>query len=641
MYNASKVEREGDRMYISHIAIKNFRNYRCFNMDLKPFVTIIGENNIGKSNLLDAISLVLTNDMSAHRNRSLEIDDFNIKVLSQFKNELITAQSEEDLEQIVFPEIRVDLYFSDMDLDQEAILEDCWYDNDLKIARISYVYTFKTSKRKKALNDILNIIQDNRDDPNLIELIDFPINGYEYDIVGGIHDHPVDRYDLRMLTMEYLDALRDAKRELNSNSDKKLLFKILNDRDSGQFKIIKEKIIDLEKAIKDDKNVLESLKKDIMDYLERISLQTETSSNKVNFQFTSIELAEILKKIGLQYGDEAVSIDRNGLGRNNLLYMAVVLAHLYEKENTFFRVVAIEEPEAHLCPIVQRHLSKNLKDEENHGKQQLIITTHSTHIASYLDLDKMVVLFKNNEDVCSHYLLEGFGDKAEDKKIIRYLQKWLNATNSTMFFSRKIILVEGIAEEILIPIFYEWEYGITLEKVNCQVVNVNGVAFKNFLEIVKNGYFVRTAVLTDSDEGKKTAQRAKDLKQQYEKDSKKILISITKHSNTFEKEIFQANKGKTDTKNSILRVLKNVRPNKCGDDFSKAQKDNYQTDVLFNCVEDYKSEFAFELSDYLSNQMAMIEDKMKMKKAVDRLKMKKKFVIPEYILEAFNFINEE
>lgn len=157
-------------MYISHIAIKNFRNYRCFNMDLKPFVTIIGENNIGKSNLLDAISLVLTNDMSAHRNRSLEIDDFNIKVLSQFKNELITAQSEEDLEQIVFPEIRVDLYFSDMDLDQEAILEDCWYDNDLKIARISYVYTFKTSKRKKALNDILNIIQDNRDDPNLIEL---------------------------------------------------------------------------------------------------------------------------------------------------------------------------------------------------------------------------------------------------------------------------------------------------------------------------------------------------------------------------------------------------------------------------------------------------------------------------------------
>lgn len=165
---------------------------------------------------------------------------------------------------------------------------------------------------------------------------------------GGIHDHPVDRYDLRMLTMEYLDALRDAKRELNSNSDKKLLFKILNDRDSGQFKIIKEKIIDLEKAIKDDKNVLESLKKDIMDYLERISLQTETSSNIVNFQFTSIELAEILKKIGLQYGDEAVSIDRNGLGRNNLLYMAVVLAHLYEKENTFFRVVAIEEPEAHL-----------------------------------------------------------------------------------------------------------------------------------------------------------------------------------------------------------------------------------------------------------------------------------------------------
>ncbi len=71
--------------------------------------------------------------------------------------------------------------------------------------------------------------------------------------------------------------------------------------------------------------------------MNKISLETETSTNTVDFQFSSIELSEILKKIGMQYGDEAVSIERNGLGRNNLLYIAVILVHLYEKENNFFR----------------------------------------------------------------------------------------------------------------------------------------------------------------------------------------------------------------------------------------------------------------------------------------------------------------
>ena len=140
-----------------------------------------------------------------------------------------------------------------------------------------------------------------------------------------------------MLKVEYLDALRDVKRELNSNSDKKLLYRILNDRDTSSFSLIKEQMLALDNAVKNDKSVLEVLKRDIGNYLNRISLETEMSTNTVDFQFGSIELSEILKKIGMQYGDEAISIERNGLGRNNLLYIAVILAHLYEKENNFFR----------------------------------------------------------------------------------------------------------------------------------------------------------------------------------------------------------------------------------------------------------------------------------------------------------------
>ena len=110
----------------------------------------------------------------------------------------------------------------------------------------------------------------------------------------------------------------------------------MSDRKEEKFENIKSLIIELDKAVKSDKNVLEILRKDIGDYLDKISLETETSNNNVEFMFSSIELSEVLKKIGLQYGDDAISIDRNGLGRNNLLYIAVIMAHLYEKENEYF-----------------------------------------------------------------------------------------------------------------------------------------------------------------------------------------------------------------------------------------------------------------------------------------------------------------
>lgn len=605
-------------MYISKIKIKNFRNLKDFEIELKPFTTIIGENNVGKSNLLEAISLVLSNDISAFKKRKLEIEDFNIQTVQQFKKDMVCNTEE----QIIFPEIRIDLYFKEPDLDQEPIVERCWYDYESKLARISYLYSYKSPKKKEYICKTKQLIKEKGKDA--MEFVDFPIEDYEYSIICGKQDVSVENYWLRMLKVEYLDALRDVKRELNSNSDKKLLYRILNDRDAANFSKIKEQMLALDNAVKNDKSVLEMLKKDISDYLDKISLETETSTNIVDFKFGSIELSEILKKIGMQYGDEAVSIERNGLGRNNLLYIAVILAHLYEKENNFFRVIVIEEPEAHLCPIIQKHLAENLTKEDVKGKQQILVTTHSTHIASYLELKNTVIMYKNRNLIDNHYLLKGFNENiSRDKQSIRYLQKWLNATNSTMFFTRKLIFVEGIAEEILLPVFYQWQYGKSLQKVGCQIINVNGVAFANFLDIVKNGYFVKTAVVTDSDEGKSTEKRADDLKKKY--DSNIIKVCITKNQGTFEKEIFDCNKSQKKKRQFLAEILRVIRPNKCNDAFKEQQIKKFDIDELFECIENYKSEFAFELSEALEKQLVAKKDV---------------FDVPQYIIDAFEFINK-
>lgn len=606
-------------MYICKVAVENFRNFKSFEIELKSFTVIIGENNVGKSNLLEAISLVLSDDIQTYKKRRLEIEDINFEAIAEFKRSIV----EKEIEDIIFPEVRIDLYVKEPNWDQETVIDNWWYDFDNKTARFSYLFSYKSKKRKQFLLEQKENIN-GKSETEAIDYIDFPIEGYEFELLGGASDTQVDRYYLKMLKMDYLDALRDAKRELNSNSDKKLLYKILSDRKEDKFEEIKRLIIELDKAVKKDKNVLQILRKGIGDYLNKISLETETSNNNVEFMFSSIELSEVLKKIGLQYGDDAISIDRNGLGRNNLLYIAVVMAHLYEKENEYFRLVALEEPEAHISPILQRHLSVNIKGEEN-DKQQIIVTTYSTHVASYLDLRSTVVLFKDGKKIRNHYLLSGFNEKkAADKRTIQYLQKWLNATNSTMFFSRKVIFVEGIAEEILIPIFYQWEHGNSLDKINCQVVNVNGVAFSHFLEIVKNGYFIKSAVLTDSDCKKRTEARADELKTKYDSDITRIFV--TEKSDTFEKEIFVTNKGRKTNRAFLAGVLGKVRPNKCNDVFKEKCNKEFDIDELFECVEEYKSEFAFELGDAL--------ERILMKSSA-----KKTFVIPKYILDAFKFIN--
>lgn len=83
-------------MYISKVSIKNYRNYKDFNIELKPFTILIGENNIGKSNLLEAMFLVLSHDISVYRKNN------TLKSYSKFVHESnITGIKEYDLSQII------------------------------------------------------------------------------------------------------------------------------------------------------------------------------------------------------------------------------------------------------------------------------------------------------------------------------------------------------------------------------------------------------------------------------------------------------------------------------------------------------------------------------------------------------------
>lgn len=613
-------------MYISHISIKNYRNFgnEPFTTKLKKFTTIIGENNIGKTNLLESIGLILSQDITMFRKRMLQLDDINYKSRLKFKEDVLdTTISPENVK---FPEVEVRLTFEEMDTKQLSVVGDWFSDNSMDKAKLTYLFRPSNGFNCKAWVEkqreyIQKLKEENKElqEEKLLNFIEFPIKKYQYLIYGGNDStNRVDPYFLGMLKLELLDALRDAKRELIANGDYKLLYRVLNQNDETAYEDIKGVLSNLDEKIKDN-DQLKNIRKTLIEQLEKISLQEAAGSNNVDFHYSSLETGEILKKLSLIYGQEPISIDRNGLGRNNLLYISLILSRLAPDDNieTCFRIVGIEEPEAHLHPHLQRHLASNIQSiNEKREDLQIILTSHSTHITSALNMDNMVVLFNESGKVKEHFLLDGFGNDKKGKIHRHYLEKYLDATKSSMFYARKIILVEGIAEEIIVPVLYQLFSKKSIESIGCNIVNVNGVAFKHFLEIIKNGYFIKCVVLTDGDVGKKTENRADNLKKEYETTNSPIKVEVNKE--TFEKELISANKSGKG-KELLLNALKATRPINGPKYITEIGDKEIDTNSFFELIEDYKSEFAFNLCDELKKEDV-------------------KFKIPTYIKNAFEFI---
>jgi predicted ATP-dependent endonuclease of OLD family len=260
-------------------------------------------------------------------------------------------------------------------------------------------------------------------------------------------------------------------------------------------------------------------------------------------------------------------------------------------------------------------------------------------------LENTVVIFNNKEQnqVSNHYVLNNFANKkgkldAESLYSIRYLSRFLDATKSTMFFARKIIFVEGIAEQTLLPILFVRTYGRTLEKEGISIVNVNGVAFEHFLKILKNGYFIKCLVLTDCDSNTKQRKRAENLKVEFKEYETIISIEST-ITPTFEIEIIEENKENENSRNTILKALALTRPNSGGKKFADEFNKSVDTESFFHLIEpkndkgektgDYKSEFATNLADILSE---IVKDKGQ------EFKYKNEFNVPKYIIDGFRFL---
>lgn len=642
-------------MHISRLEIKNFRNFGdpAFVVDLKPFTVLLGENNIGKSNLLSAVSLLFGQELSALQRRVLETDDFNYDAVAAFKRHV--ANEEVRVEHVAFPEIIIEATLDSLTEEQHPVVGD-WYSNtQLTQARVTYRFSLRTTfDSAKWIADQRSMLREQ----NLAEqmrhkelpsqdavpvdhshLVELPIEEYRYVIYGGGRpSNECEAYLLKMLRAEVLDALRDAERELVDGGEYRLLYRVLRQNRESRYTDVKRLLSDLKQAIDVDP-ALKAIKTDVESLLRLVSLETVGESHAIGLSFASPEAADLLKRIGMTYGANPMTVARNGLGRNNLLYIALLLSQLSKAPDSLgsedayvcFRFVGIEEPEAHLHPHLQDHLARNIEGvrQQHSDRLQLILTSHSTHIAAKLDLKNTAILFRSDSDgrLVAHYVLDGLDDQ-KDKASIRFLSLYLDATKSEMLFARRLILVEGIAEQTVIPLMFEQQVGKSLQSVGGTVLNVNGVAFRHFLSVVRHGFFKKCVVLTDSDSGTPAENRADKLEADFA-DVAHIRVEKSGAS-TFEKDLISAN-NTGDGRDLLFAALTFTKPTN-GPKFQlKTANAPIDVESFFAEIVDYKAEFAFSLATVLRGEA---EDAFKEQRQPRSLN------IPPYIANAFTFLEE-
>ncbi|MDB6025868.1 MAG: chromosome segregation protein, partial [Verrucomicrobiales bacterium] len=183
------------------------------------------------------------------------------------------------------------------------------------------------------------------------------------------------------------------------------------------------------------------------DYLSNLSVGSEKLSGEITIG-RSADLKGILEKLELWLAPESNSSDRtrHGLGVNNMLFMAAELLLLSESAETGIPLLLIEEPEAHLHPQLQLRLMEFL-EEKTKGKLpvQVLVSTHSPNLASKANIENLTLVSKGR----------GYPMASSQTNLTpgdyRFLGRFLDSTKANLFFARAVVLVEGDAENILLP----------------------------------------------------------------------------------------------------------------------------------------------------------------------------------------------
>lgn len=435
-------------MYIKKIIIKNFKCFKDFSFELNKHMNIlVGDNNEGKSTILEAIHLCLTGIFRGkYLRNNLTQDIFNNEIVNNYIEDVEINKN------VTLPEMLIELYFEDAD----PILNGMENSQNKNEACISLCVKFDTRYQEE-----YQILKEKE------EIVTLPIEYYKIDWKNS-----ADK-DITARTIPIKSILIDTSDANIRNGSDNCIARIVKD------KLEEKEIIDISQAYRKIRDIFikDSTIKSIN---TRLSEESHFLDNTIEIDVEMLNRNDWEKAIITKINE--VPFDYIGKGEQSSLKIELSLTNK-RAENS--GILLIEEPENHLT---YAKLNKLINDISKLGKEkQIFITTHSSFVANKLGIENLELL--NNK------LLTKFENLTEDTR--KFFIKKPGYDTLRFLLCKKAILVEGDADELIIQKAYFDKHKKLPIEDEIEVISV-GTTFLRFLELA-DLLKKETVVVTDND----------------------------------------------------------------------------------------------------------------------------------------------
>jgi putative ATP-dependent endonuclease of OLD family len=503
-------------MYISKLSLINYRNFANTKLIFKNGInTIIGENGSGKSNVFRAIRLLLDDNLLRYAYKLEEKDFF--RGIGDWRGHWIIISLE-------FDEISNDEAIQSLFLHGAGIIAG----SKVGVDKATYNLIFRPKFEKR-----LQLSQlDSGDHEGLAAIRQsITLEDYETIITGkseadfnddslyktivGDFENAIFNEELEFpeigaktpgilslakeISFTFVQALRDVIGEFQNNRTNPLLTLLKSksgEIDETLFQPIANMVTELNKSIEVLPDV-QTIRNDITQTIKEMAGETYSPTSLSIKSDLSNEADKLFQSLKLFIGESEPgyegSIHELSLGGANLIYLTLKLLEFKYQKNkeSFANFLLIEEPEAH----IHTHIQKTLFDKLQYDHTQIIYTTHSTQISEVSNVENINILGKHYGK-CEAYQ-PSIGLTPTE---VGNIQRYLDAVRSNLLFAKSVILVEGDAEEILIPILVKKVLGVSLDELGVSLVNIRSTGFNNVAILFHDARIhKKCSIITDSD----------------------------------------------------------------------------------------------------------------------------------------------